>query len=294
MTRFFTTRHLLAVALLLLLPLTHAAVPNLINYQGLVTDTAGEPLDGTYSMTFKIWTSSTGGTIRWQEVHSSVNVTEGLFAVSLGSQGTPLTESVLNTSQAWLEITVAGEIFTPRTQMTSTGYAHRVSTIDGAEAGTINGNLTVGGSLQVGGQFAPTGGIVMPSGITIQSTGSSVLIIAGSSQITISPSGGVTIQSSTVTINATDELILSATNKVAINAPWIDIHSTDSLGLRSDTDINFTAAVDLNAVAGAKIDASAGSFMDLTAAASMNLTATIMNLQGGGLLDLNGGVIQIN
>lgn len=286
MTRVFTTRHLLAAALLLILPLTHAAVPNLINYQGLVTDTAGEPLDGTYSMIFKIWTSSTGGSIRWQEVHSSVNVTEGLFAVSLGSQGTPLTESVLNTSQAWLEITVAGEIVTPRTQMTSTGYAHRVSTIDGAEAGTVNGNLTVGGSMQVGGQFAPTGGIVMPSGITIQSTGSNVLIIAGSSQITISPSGGVTIQSATVTINATDELILSATNKVAINAPWIDIHSTDSLALRSDTEIKLTAAVTM--------DLTAGTFMDLTAGTTMDLTATIMNLQGGGLLDLNGGVIQIN
>lgn len=287
MTRVFTTRHLLAVALLLILPLTHAAVPNLINYQGVVTDTAGEPLDGNYAMAFVMWTSSTGGTIRWQEEHASVKVTEGLFAVLLGSQGTPLTDSVLKTSQAWLEITVAGATLKPRTQMTSTGYAHRVSTVDGASAGTVNGELTVDGSLQVIGQFAPTGGIIMPSGITIQSTGNNVLIIAGSSQITISPTGGVTIQSSIVTISATDELNLSATNKVVIDAPWIDIHSTDSLNLRSDTDINLTAGTFMDLTAAVTMDLDAGNIIDLTA-------SNKINLQAGGLLDLNGGIIQIN
>lgn len=303
MTRIFSTRHLLAVALLLFLPLTHAAVPTLINFQGLVVDEKEGPLNGKHNMTFIIWSADLEGKALWTESHEGVLVTDGLFTVTLGSQGTPLKESVLDTPEAWLEVTVDSTIMSPRTQLTSTGYAHRISTIDGATAGTLNGNLTVDGSLQVGGQFAPTGGIIMPAGITIQSTGSNVLIIAGSSQITISPSGGVTIQSATVTINATDELTLSATNKVVIDAPWIDIHSTDSLDLRSDVDIQLTAVRSLYADAGAKIDASAGTSIDLTAGTildlkssfNMNLTASgILNLQGGGILDLNGGVVQIN
>jgi len=279
MNKIFISKPIWALLLLLLLPLTHATVPALINYQGLIVDEREGPLNGKHNMTFIIWTADLDGEALWMESHEGVVVTDGLFTVTLGSQGNPLKESVLDTPEAWLEVTVDSTIMSPRTQLTSTGYAHRISTIDGASGGVLSGNLTVDGSLQVGGQFAPTGGIIMPAGITIQSTGSNVLIIAGSSQITISPSGGVTIQSATVTINATDELILSATNKVAIDAPWVDIHSADSLNLRSDNNINLNATVNLNAVAGVKIDASSGITMDLT-------TSGIMKVQGS-LVQIN-------
>src|SRR5512137_25435 len=89
------------VALCLLLSTTFAAgivepksgtdaisVPQLINYQGKLTDASGNPIaNGSYALTFQIWDASSGGTRLWEETQSSVAVTSGLFSVLLGAQG---------------------------------------------------------------------------------------------------------------------------------------------------------------------------------------------------------------
>ena len=54
-----------------------SAVPSLINYQGVLTDQEGEPLSGTYFMTFIIYDAASGGNQLWTEAHGSVNVNEG-------------------------------------------------------------------------------------------------------------------------------------------------------------------------------------------------------------------------
>jgi hypothetical protein len=73
------------VLLVAMLPVVALAdVPGLINYQGTITDEYGVALDTTVSMTFSIYTDSTGGSLLWNETQSSIAVTSGLFNILLG------------------------------------------------------------------------------------------------------------------------------------------------------------------------------------------------------------------
>ena len=45
---------------------THATVPDQINYQGYLTDTDGSPVpDGTYTMTFSLYDAFEGGNLNY-------------------------------------------------------------------------------------------------------------------------------------------------------------------------------------------------------------------------------------
>lgn len=57
-------------------------VPSSINYQGRLTNSAGEPLSGTYNMTFRLYKVASGGTILDADMHS-VEVTDGLFNTAI-------------------------------------------------------------------------------------------------------------------------------------------------------------------------------------------------------------------
>lgn len=76
---------LVSVFFLMFLPchFTHADVPQLINYQGYLTDSGGFPLDGNYSILFFIYDVPSGGTALWSETQV-VNVVEGNYSVQLG------------------------------------------------------------------------------------------------------------------------------------------------------------------------------------------------------------------
>ena len=62
---------------------TEAEVPQLINYQGVLSDSAGAPLDGTFDITFKLYSQPVAGTEFWPETHSGAAVHAGLFAVRI-------------------------------------------------------------------------------------------------------------------------------------------------------------------------------------------------------------------
>ncbi|UCG43868.1 MAG: hypothetical protein JSU73_04415 [candidate division WOR-3 bacterium] len=60
-------------------------IPNLMSYQGKLTDTLGVPVpDGNYPTRFRLYSVPSGGTHYWQETQS-VSTEDGLFAVLLGS-----------------------------------------------------------------------------------------------------------------------------------------------------------------------------------------------------------------
>jgi hypothetical protein len=98
-----------------------AAVPKLITYQGLLKNSAGSFLTGTYAMTFRVYGASTGGSALWSETQSSVSATSGRFSVQLGS----VTAINLDFSQDyWLSVQVGSDAeMTPRQKLTSVGYA---------------------------------------------------------------------------------------------------------------------------------------------------------------------------
>jgi hypothetical protein len=108
-----------------------AAIPHLINYQGMLTDNSGTPLTGSYSITFKIYNDPSAGTKKWEETQSSVAVTNGLFNVILGS----VNSINLDFSEDyWLDLTVGAEHMPTRLRFTSVGYAYRAQVADTAYA----------------------------------------------------------------------------------------------------------------------------------------------------------------
>ena len=75
-----------------------AAVPEIINYQGVLTDDTGAPLSTTVSMTFTIYNAETDGDVLWTEIHGFVTTFGGYFDVLLGSI-TPLPPTVFSARQ---------------------------------------------------------------------------------------------------------------------------------------------------------------------------------------------------
>jgi len=100
-----------------------AAVPHLIRYQGQASDVNGVPLEGPYSLTFRLYDAETLGTVVWQETQATVTLTKGNFSILLG-QVTPLT--VDWSVPLWLSIQVgtATEL-SPRQRITSVPLAIR-------------------------------------------------------------------------------------------------------------------------------------------------------------------------
>ena len=141
-----------AVLILTLASLATADVPQMINYQGQLTDDQGDPVTAAVTMVFTIYDDSTAGVALWTEAHPSVTVTGGLFSVLLGSL-VPIDDAVFNQPDRWLGITVGSDPeLDPRTRFVSISYSHRVSTVDGATGGIISGDVDIQSHLSVSGK----------------------------------------------------------------------------------------------------------------------------------------------
>jgi hypothetical protein len=112
--------------------LDKVSVPHLINYQGYLTDNAGNPIDGTLQMTFSIWDAASGGTQLWSETQASVAVINGLFNVLLGSVN-PIPPSIFDGTPLWLQTQVGTEVLSPRKAIVSVAHAFRASAADAAD-----------------------------------------------------------------------------------------------------------------------------------------------------------------
>ena len=164
-----------------------AAAPQLINYQGRLTDAAGEPVpDGSYSVFFTIYNAAVAGTPVWDETQI-VTSTDGLFAVLLGSVN-PVFDSVFNGTTRYLGIAVAGDPeLSPRVALVSVPYAHRVNTVDGASGGNITSKVSIGPDHILTGDSAAIGGGAFNTASGILSTvGGGKLNIASGDNSTIS------------------------------------------------------------------------------------------------------------
>ncbi|MBI1818051.1 MAG: hypothetical protein HYR72_23980 [Deltaproteobacteria bacterium] len=110
-----------------------ADVPNLLNYQGRLTDPAGAPKNGTFTMQFAVYDAESAGNqlpigSAWAETQT-VTVTNGVFNVLLGSV-TALPANVFTGGPSdaagplrFLQVTVDGEALSPRRRIVSAAYA---------------------------------------------------------------------------------------------------------------------------------------------------------------------------
>jgi hypothetical protein len=149
-----TMKNFIAIFIMVLLWTTFVfgqGPPREINYQGYLTDDAGNPFQGSKLMTFRIFDDAVDGTVQWTEVHESVDVVDGLFRVSLGSRE-PLLLSFAESY--WLSVQVSpDEPLTPLAPLTSAAYSFYSMNADSAQNipdGVVTESKIAGGVVTAG------------------------------------------------------------------------------------------------------------------------------------------------
>lgn len=123
-----------------------AGTPNLVSYQGRLTNAAGTAISGTMKLTFLIYDVLQGGSPIWTEIHDSINVTDGQFSVALGISSL-ISDEVFSGSERYLGIRVGDDSeIIPRTQLLSVPYSFHTKSLDGAVGGEITNGLKINGS----------------------------------------------------------------------------------------------------------------------------------------------------
>ena len=113
------------------------AVPGLINYQGMLTDDTGSPLDGIYLIRFYLYDADTGEGLLWDE-EQNVAVSNGVYDVQLG-EFAALSADVFSGYEAYLEVVIynestdSWETLSPRQRLTSTAYAFQAENAETLE-----------------------------------------------------------------------------------------------------------------------------------------------------------------
>jgi OmcA/MtrC family decaheme c-type cytochrome len=110
---------------LLLIALSAYAAPNLINYQGVLTDGTGGAVSGVTQLSFVLFDADASGVELWTE-GQAVTVENGTYNVLLGAV-TPFPPDLFTGDSLWLEVRVGPpgnvEVLSPRQQLVSVPYA---------------------------------------------------------------------------------------------------------------------------------------------------------------------------
>jgi len=135
MTRFIFVFSL--ITLVYLAGLSLAAIPKMINYQGMLTQSDGKTpvTNANYPILFSIYNISSGGSSLWSHTYN-VSVTNGLFNIILGDSGATINLAFDTTY--WLGIKVGTDPeLSPRIRLTSVGYAYRAQKTQRADTADI-------------------------------------------------------------------------------------------------------------------------------------------------------------
>ncbi|MEK7115918.1 MAG: hypothetical protein AAB879_00815, partial [Patescibacteria group bacterium] len=130
--------------LLFVAPMARASIPSTFGYQGRLKNTAGTAQTGTFSFTFRMYASTTGGAALWIETQPTVSVDQAAFAVQLGSV-TSFPTSLDFNQPIFLTTEVSGDgEMTPRIPINSVAYA---MTAGGANALSATPTSATGGRM---------------------------------------------------------------------------------------------------------------------------------------------------
>lgn len=191
-------------------PLMAAGIPGTINLQGRLTDVAGSNLtDGVHTLAFKVYADSVGGSALWSET-LPVQVTGGLFTVTVGNSSAIPPDIFSNAANRFLGVTVNLEPEMPRIRLNSVAYAYQTQDADEA---TLALNLTCVGCVSAGeiavdavgpAEIAPAavvgglGGDVADGTITFDDLGTNSV---GSAEIATGAVGTAEVLNGSLTVN---------------------------------------------------------------------------------------------
>ncbi len=111
-----------------------AQAPQIISYQGRLSDAAGDPVtDGSYILRFTIYGEAAGGAELWTSDFREVPVDNGLFTYALGDSTVFPTDLFSSDAARYLGIKVGGDSeIEPRTRLLSVAYAIHSQKADSA------------------------------------------------------------------------------------------------------------------------------------------------------------------
>ena len=121
-------------------PAVQGTSTSTIAYQGRLADSTGNPITAVVPMVFRLYNAASGGAPLWEENWTganSVNVSDGLFNVMLGSVTQIPQAIVTGNSSLWLGITVnADNEMAPRVQLGTVPFAVQALTVPDGSVGT--------------------------------------------------------------------------------------------------------------------------------------------------------------
>ena len=144
MKRRFTPSFFLAIMVILLWSVSALAVPHQMTYTGYL-EKSGKPFNSgaaPLTVTFKIYSSASGGYPLWSETIASVTVTGGVFTVVLGKT-IPLNSAILDGKPHFMEIDLGKQTMNPRIPLRSVPYAF---TAENCTGDITPKSLSVGGN----------------------------------------------------------------------------------------------------------------------------------------------------
>ncbi|MEM7533268.1 MAG: hypothetical protein AAF639_13890 [Chloroflexota bacterium] len=128
------------------------SIPFVISYQGVLNDDNGTPLNGRYTLSFRIYEDAVSTNALWTEQHGNVTVQAGHFNVLLGSQTTLPETLFMDASIPYLGVTVHPNAeMLPRQRFHSVPFAlyanHAGSAKDATHAVNADNATTLTGTL---------------------------------------------------------------------------------------------------------------------------------------------------
>lgn len=278
-----------------------------INFQGKVVNKDGTNIaDGQYTFVFKLWDGPSGGANPWTETQNNVQVTAGIFRVSLGSVTTFASAGVdFNTDNLYLGINFNsdGEM-TPRVRFAAVPYAINAEKVSGLTVTNTSGTLTIPNSktVQFGGAFSTDA-----NDISFTTSGSTTLALPTTG--TLATLGGTENLSNktfttTITVSGVTTDLTTGTNEALIITPngTGNVLINPSAGGQSALIVNKTGSGDIFAASASGVtkfviqnDGTASSSAGFTIDGTGQLQTTrgqTLNLGGGstGEISLQGGM----